>query len=629
MHLTSEIGTDFVGYRIEELIGRGGMGVVYRASDLRLKRTVALKLVAPEFALDERFRTRFARETELVMSLEHPNVVPVYDAGDVDGRLYISMRLVEGADLRTMLRNDGPLPPARIVALCRQVAAALDAAHARGLVHRDVKPSNVLVDPNDHVYVADLGLSRRLGEHGVEQSVGTPAYLAPEHIEGVDIDGRADVYSLGCMLYECLTGELPFARTSRLATAWAHLEEEPPRASARNANLPQAIDVVLAKALAKTPGERYPSCAALVDAAQAALGLGRPAGLRRRRLLLVATAVAAAMAAAATAVALTRGGGAAAALVARPNSLVRIDPATNKVRDVVDLQYLPAATAVGGGRVWVYNVGPRTLSEIDATTAVLKRTIRLVSAPISFGLPRGPVLAGYPHGAWIIGVDDAGVGAVTNVQPGRRARSFRVGVEPKSVAVGEGAVWVLGSARGRDELVKIDPATGRVTGRRRFGATFRLDNVNAGVGAVWLGSSVRATLYRVDPRTLAVTGHVNVNGAISRVYVFYRQLWLALDEQGTQTLILDPRSLRRLRELNCCPPKEGAAATGFGSTWTVSWPTGVVVRFDAVSKQPLATVHVVAESPFWGGPCITSIAAGAGSMWVTVAPSSGWSCAAI
>ena len=163
VHPPVDIGTDFLGYRVEELIGRGGMGVVYRAYDLRLKRSVAVKFVAPSLALDERFRERFARETELVMSLEHPNVVPIYDAGDVEGRLYLAMRLVEGPDLGSLLRAEGALEPARTVAICAQIASALDAAHARGLVHRDVKPSNVLLDGSEHVYLADFGLTRSLG----------------------------------------------------------------------------------------------------------------------------------------------------------------------------------------------------------------------------------------------------------------------------------------------------------------------------------------------------------------------------------------------------------------------------------------------------------------------------------
>ena len=279
------IGSEFVGYRIDELIGRGGMGVVYRAYDLRLKRTVALKLMAPELALDQRFRERFSREAELAMSLEHPNVVPIHDAGDIDGRLYLAMRYVEGTDLRALLQAEGALDPARALAICGQVANALDAAHAKGLVHRDVKPSNVLLDASEHVYLADFGLTRRLDEQGGPagegRSVGTPAYLAPEQIEGGPVDGRADVYSLGCLLYECLTGETPFARGSRLAVAWAHLEEEPPSASERRPELPEAIDAVIRKAMAKEPDDRYTTCAALITAAEEALGLRRPPAAAR------------------------------------------------------------------------------------------------------------------------------------------------------------------------------------------------------------------------------------------------------------------------------------------------------------------------------------------------------------
>src|SRR5215469_1752657 len=284
-------GSDFLGYRIEELIGRGGMGVVYRAYDLRLKRPVALKLVAPSLARDERFRERFARESELVMSLEHPNVVPIYDAGDVDGRVYLAMRLVDGTDLGSLLRTEGALEPARAIAICTQIAAALDAAHARGLVHRDVKPSNVLLDGSGHFYLADFGLTRRLddqvGELTDDRSIGTPAYLPPEQLEGRPVEGPADVYSLGCVLYECLTGERVFPRDTRLAEAWAHLEEEPPRASGHRAGLPEAVDSVVARALAKEPAQRFATCGALVSAAEDALGLGRNGSSRLRRSLLL------------------------------------------------------------------------------------------------------------------------------------------------------------------------------------------------------------------------------------------------------------------------------------------------------------------------------------------------------
>jgi tRNA A-37 threonylcarbamoyl transferase component Bud32 len=627
--LQHEIGTDFVGYRIEALIGRGAMGVVYRAYDLRLKRIVALKLVAPELALDARFRTRFTRETELAMSLEHPNVVPIYDAGDVDGRLYLAMRLVDGSDLRAVLRTDGPLEPARAFTISRQVGAALDAAHAKGLVHCDVKPSNVLVDQNDHVYVADLGLSRRLEDQraGDESSIGTPAYLAPEQIEGLPVDGRADVYSLGCLLYECLTGELPFVRDSRLAMAWAHLEEDPPRPSTRNPKLPVAIDAVLAKALAKSAAERYPSCAAFLDEAQRALGLGRPAASSRRLLLLAAGLLALVVAAGVSTVALWDRG-AAAAPTPRANTLVRIDPATNKVTDVVGLQLFPYAVVFGGGSVWAYNHGSGTISEVDADSVAVRRTISLAAVPLDVTLPFGPVLAGDGNGAWIVGAAEDGRGFVTNLRAGGHGvRSYRLDVGPIAVATGERAVWVLGSVLDKEQLLRIDPATGRVTRRNRFARRLNPSSLAVGAGAVWLVDSAPGILYRVDPRTLAITGRVAIGDNAARPAVHFGSVWVGLEATSVQTLVIDPKTLGILIALDCCPPHEGGDASGFGSNWTISWPTGVIVRFDQETKQVAKTIDLV-NSPLWGGPCITAVATGGGAVWATVAPSAGYTCPA-
>jgi len=286
----TRIGSTLLGYRIETLLGRGGMGVVYRAYDARLKRNVALKLVAPELSEDERFRGRFLAETELAAALEHPNVVPIYDAGEVDGQLYLAMRYVEGWDLKSLLQTEGALEPKRALAICAQIAGALDAAHERGLVHRDVKPSNVLLDAKEHAYLADFGLTRRLAEQGLPAgpglSLGTPAYVSPEQIEGGEVDGRADLYSLGCLLYECLTGQVPFARDSELALLWAHVHEPPSKPSGHRPELPEAIDAVLARALAKDPDDRYSTCAELVEAAREALGLREVMLVRDRRSLL-------------------------------------------------------------------------------------------------------------------------------------------------------------------------------------------------------------------------------------------------------------------------------------------------------------------------------------------------------
>jgi WD40 repeat protein len=270
------VGTELAGYRIESLLGYGGMSVVYLAEDLRLKRPVALKLLAAGLAEDETFRDRFLRESELAASIDHPNIVPIYEAGATEDLLYIAMRYVEGRDLKELLGR-GRLDASDAAGILAQVASALDAAHARGLVHRDVKPSNVLLDRgarpdgSDHVYLADFGITKRVSEErGAGDDgrlLGTIEYVAPEQIAGEDVDGRADVYSLGCVFYECLVGEPPFRGESDVAVVFSHLEAEPPAPSGQRPELPPALDDVLAKALAKEPNQRYPSCRELARAA--------------------------------------------------------------------------------------------------------------------------------------------------------------------------------------------------------------------------------------------------------------------------------------------------------------------------------------------------------------------------
>ena len=263
-------GDEFAGCRIEAVAGRGGMGVVYRATELSLGRPVALKLLAPDRAGDPGFRERFQRESRMAAAIDHPNVIPVYGAGEEDGLLYLVMRYVGGTDLHALLREEGALEPARAAEVVAQVAAALDAAHAAGLVHRDVKPANVLL-AGKHAYLSDFGLTRLAGSDteltGSGQWIGTVEYCSPEQLRGERTDARSDVYALGCLLFAALTGNTPFGRGTVPATMLAHLHDPPPLPSERGA--PRDFDRVTARALAKPPDDRYPSAGDLGRAALA------------------------------------------------------------------------------------------------------------------------------------------------------------------------------------------------------------------------------------------------------------------------------------------------------------------------------------------------------------------------
>jgi YVTN family beta-propeller protein len=566
------LGTELAGYRLEALIGRGGMGVVYRAHDLALDRDVALKLLAPELADDVSFRERFLRESRLAASLEHPNVVPIHDAGEIEGQLYIAMRLVEGTDLKTILR-EGPLEPARAVHVVEQIAGALDAAHARGLVHRDVKPSNVLIDEREHVYLADFGLSRRLGDAaaplGAAKSLGTADYVAPEQIRGEEVDGRADVYALGCLLYECLAGKPPFERGSEAATLYAHLEESPPV-------LP-GLEQVLPKALAKEPGDRYQSSGNLTEAAREALGLGSkrfrwPLAAAVVGLLLIAAAVAAYFA-------VSGGGGAAPA----GDSLLRIDPSTGRVVDRITVGRNPTAVAVDGGGAWIANHDDGSVWRIDGRTnrVVLRVPAHGVPADLAVGgsntivangpgdlnvnlidrttgaanvisLATGGPVFGAPRvaagvgGFWVaqpdrvVGRLDTDAGKLVNpllLAPPRdeRADSFFSGI-----AVGGGSVWVVGDPLDRT-LWRIDSTTGKLAATIRL--PFAPTDVAVGAGAVWVTSQLDDTLSRIDPSTSAITATIPVGRGAGGLAVGAGSVWVAetIDRAVSR---VDPRTVR-------------------------------------------------------------------------------------
>jgi serine/threonine-protein kinase len=274
-----EVGAQLGPYRIEDYIGRGGMGVVYRATHVHLGRQVAIKLLAPELAENQSFRERFVRESRVAARVDHPNVIPIYEADDVDGTYFIAMRYVDGTDLREILHAHGPLGLNGSLEVLTQVAGALDAAHAQGLVHRDVKPGNILVVAGSkHCYLTDFGLTKAISSEtaftATGQFVGTTDYVAPEQIEGRELDRRTDVYSLGCVVYECLAGTPPFRRETDMAVMWAHMQEPPPRVTEQRPELPAGLDAVIATAMAKQKDARYPSCSTFAAAARSALELG-------------------------------------------------------------------------------------------------------------------------------------------------------------------------------------------------------------------------------------------------------------------------------------------------------------------------------------------------------------------
>ena len=282
-------GVEIAGYRIEAFVGRGGMGLVYRAVEIALDRVVALKVIAPELVEDDGVRARFLREARAAAAIEHPHVIPIHAAGERGGIAYLAMRFIDGDDLRAKVRRGGPLSVERALEVVEQAASGLDAIHHAGFVHRDIKPANLLVDPSGHVYVTDFGLAKEVFSHSGQTStgqwVGTLDYVAPEQIRGGRVDARADVYALGGVLHFALTAHVPFERQGDEAKLWAQLSEPPPKASRWRPEIPPALDAVVTRAMAKDAEARFPSAGDLGRAARRrrAARSPRPAWRPRRR----------------------------------------------------------------------------------------------------------------------------------------------------------------------------------------------------------------------------------------------------------------------------------------------------------------------------------------------------------
>ena len=627
------IGSELFGYRLEALLGRGGMSVVYRAYDLALDRKVALKLLAPELAGDERFRSRFLKESRMAASLDHPNVIPIYEAGEAEGLLCIAMRYVEGTDLKRLLHEQGALDPVLALDYCAQVASALDTAHERGLVHRDVKPSNVLIARGGHCYLADFGLGQDAADRGdltqTGQMLGSVDYAAPEQIEGKKVDGRADVYSLGCLLYECLTGSVPFAKDSDLAVLWAHVHESPPSVDAHPTLTP-----VVKRALAKRPDDRYQTCGALVAAARAALPEPEPEPPRRRRLALVGLVVLVLAGALAAGLALTLTGGtkrATPSLIARNNTLVRIDPKTNEIVAQTPVgapaKLLTGAgdVALGGGFVWVYNWLDHNIYVVDPRTNTVLRNVPILGSWIS---DHWNSIAADSDGAWALsGQGDSG--SLWRVPPGLRyplRTPLPLGYDPLAVAAGEGVVWVAAKNATNEVLLRIDPGTGLVLRTEHLPGS-DIESIAIGDGALWMLQS--GAISRLDPRTGKVMDRLRLRGwNVFQIAVGGAGVWATMMQvpNGPYVLVhVDPLARRVLETI----PEPSARSNTPGTRLAVGeravwWNStaGVIWRVDPVAGKVVRTIRVTRDIAFPGDIAPLGVATGDGAVWtaVTIGP---------
>jgi YVTN family beta-propeller protein len=602
------VGERLGAYQLEALIGRGGMGDVYRAYDERLDRNVALKILTPRLADDEAFRERLVRESRLAASLDHPNVVPVYDAGDADGRFYLAMRYVEGTDLRALLRRSGALDPERALAIAAQVGAALDAAHERGLVHRDVKPSNVLVDERNHCYLADFGLTQSPSDRDLVadgQTLGTLDYVAPEQVRGDPVDGRADVYSLGCLLYETLTGDVPFRRPSDVATIYAHLEEEPPAASERRSDLPGAIDAVLRRAMAKEPDARHATCVALVEDAREALGLAAAAPkLSRRRVALASLgALAVCCAAVVAAVLLTSGGG------GKPvtGSLIQVDPASGTVVKRYAVSAHPGVVTTSAGRVWLGDFRDGSLWQLNPTTGDLQR---LTSA----GEPRDLTSSG--NTVWVAS-DTAGTfgGTIAKYDAVGGGRIDAMQLATCSIGAGSGVVWAtfcpfIDRLSTDDGPLRVLKQLALPFPQPRTGLVDRtsLHDVAVGEGSVWVtGDMVDRRIWRLDPRTGRIEATIHLPVAMRTIAAGEGALWVTAPIDDL-VLRVDPATNRVTDRIRVGAGASGVAV-GDGAVWATSFIAGTVSRIDPRTRKVVATIRV--------GGLPRDVAVGAGGVWVT------------
>jgi DNA-binding beta-propeller fold protein YncE len=602
----------FAGYQVEAVAGRGGMGIVYKATQLGLDRPVALKVVATGLLGDPRVRERFLRESRAAAAIEHPNVIPIHAYGEHEGRAYIAMRFVDGDDLRERVAASGPLAPAQAATIVAHVAGALDAAHDAGLVHRDVKPANVLLGAHDQVYLSDFGLARHaLSDERLTAPggwVGTMDFMSPEQIRGERVDGRADIYALGCVLHYALTGQVAYPRETDEARLWAHLHAAPPEPSRLAPGVPAEFDDVVRRALEKRPEERPASAGELgiaaLDAAAGTATVARPkrvprARPRRRRAatavtwpdapragrgrVAVAAAAAAAAAAGAIAAVLFANGAAdpsptsstpprpatiaATTPTAKPGRKEHVVPAPHVVRKI-HVGMRPVNVEVADGSAWVASTGTPWLDRV-----ALDGTRRRHGPRLGFGITditdrRGEL--------WVT------VAVARQVVRVRAATGHQIGNpiammgEPRAIDAGEGAVWVAEqSPVGPDYLVEIDPHTATVVGRVPIAEG--INDIRAANGAVWVLGRRAPVLIKVSGATRQPLVRIKVGRHAERVDAAAGYVW-ATDYGDDEVTRVDPKGPKSVK-IDVPGKPYGLHARDDG-VWVACYGDQSVVRID-------------------------------------------------
>jgi len=638
-------GTELDGCRIEAAIGRGGMGVVYRARQLELDRDVAVKVITPDRVEDERTRARFLSEARAAAAVEHPNVLPVYGAGVMEGQAYLVMRYVPGDDLRTLVRREGPLGADRAAEIAMALGDALDAIHGAGYVHRDVKPANVLLDDDGHVYLSDFGLAKQvLASAGLTESdrwVGTLDFAAPEQIRGEAVDARADVYALGGVLHFMLTGAAPFAGESDEAKLWAHLTAEPPRPSALRPDVPGALDGVVQRALAKRPEERHPSAGDLGRAARAAAGgaradpertvargaaapgggapamalldgsrtisAQRPGTGGRRRRRSGAAAVVAVLAVAGAILLIGRGSRddaqngeqrGSSPPVAAPSLSAGTGPRVGET--IRGVGFRPRGIAVAGGDLWVISAMRARLARIDAGT--LRRhgiQPRVGRGAVSVTAHGGAVWVAIARRNRVIGLD---------ADTGKVIRRLPVPVKPILVAAGSSGLWVVGDGAGDEPDVLF-----------RYGLHGALLNqtelvhdataLALGGGRAWVALEGEPRLYRLFSYgpDLRVRSQAWLTGPGTEIAHGVARAWVSVPADDSVARY-DPRDNGIQTNLAGRRP-EGIAVAG-GRIFVASNTEHTVVVLDPETGRPVGDPVPVPSNPW-------AVAAGEGHVWVS------------